>query len=173
MKVSPGCTYCYAETFAKRTGHDIWGPAKTTTRRTFGAKHWTEPLAWHGAAMRAGVKRRVFCASMADVFEDHPALTAERERLWALVRMTPMLDWQILTKRPENIAAMLPDDWSSGYENVWLGTSVEDEQRADERIPVLQGIPARVRTSSCRRREATRPPNLPSPPGRDSLTERR
>lgn len=149
QRVSPGCVNCYAETFAKRTGHDIWGPAKTTARRTFGEKHWNEPLRWNTAAYLAGERRRVFCASMADVFEDHPALPAERDRLWALIRMTPELDWQILTKRPENISRMLPDDWGNGYPNVWLGTSVEDQQRADERIPVLLRVPAAVRFLSC------------------------
>ena len=69
LKVSEGCANCYAETFAKRTGHSIWGPAATTQRRTFGDKHWQEPLKWHADAVKAGERRRVFCASMADVFE--------------------------------------------------------------------------------------------------------
>lgn len=149
MKVSPGCTNCYAETFAVRTGHDIWGPAKTTSRRTFAPSHWREPKRWNAQAWAEGGRRRVFCASMADVFEDHPALPAEREKLWNLIRETPALDWQILTKRPENIAAMLPADWGEGYPNVWLGTSVEDQQRADERIPILLRVPAAVRFLSC------------------------
>jgi len=113
---------------------DIWGPAKTTTRRTFAEKHWREPLKWNAAAESAGVRRRVFCASMADVFEDHPQLAVERVRLWSLIEQTPNLDWLLLTKRPENIASMLPFRY---FQNVWLGTSTEDQQRADERIPIL------------------------------------
>lgn len=149
QRVSPGCVNCYAETFAKRTGHDVWGPAKTSERRTFAFKHWMEPDKWNEQAERERRRRRVFCASMADVFEDHPTANAERPHLWAVVRNTPWLDWQILTKRPENIAAMLPADWGNGYRNVWLGTSVEDQERADERIPILTAIPAAVRFLSC------------------------
>ena len=148
IRVSPGCEHCYAETFAKRVGQAVWGPKETTPRRTFGAKHWAEPLAWHAAAEREGRRHRVFCASMGDVFEDHPALPAERARLWALIAATPWLDWQLLTKRPENVRGMVPwgDQWPA---NVWLGTTVEDQQRADERIPHLLAVPAAVHFLSC------------------------
>lgn len=131
---SPGCENCYAETLALRWGHKIWGPPKTTPRRLFGDKHWAEPIGWDLAAAAAGERRRVFCASMSDVFEDHPMLPPVRERLWDLIGRTPNLDWLLLTKRPENIAAMMPDRY---WPNVWLGTSTEDQQRADERVPVL------------------------------------
>lgn len=134
FKVSEGCTNCYAETMATRWGHHIWGPAKTTQRRLFGDAHWREPIAWDLAAAEARERRRVFCSSMADVFEDHPMLPPVRERLWDTIRGTPNLDWLLLTKRPENIAAMLPDGY---WPNVWLGTSTEDQPRADERVPVL------------------------------------
>lgn len=149
MKVSPGCQHCYADTLSKRYGHNVWGPAKTTGRRTFGAKHWADPLKWDAAAKRDGVRRRVFCCSMCDVFEEHPTIDAERERMWPLIRATPNLDWQILTKRPERIAANLPADWGEGYANVWLGTSVESQEYADERIPQLLAVPAAVRFLSC------------------------
>jgi protein gp37 len=134
FKVSAGCTNCYAETFAKRVGQQIWGPRETTERRLFGDKHWAEPLHWNAEAEKAGVRRRVFCASMADVFEDHPQLPPVRRRLWSLIEDTPHLDWLLLTKRPENVATMLPQKY---WPNVWLGTSTEDQQRADERVPVL------------------------------------
>lgn len=141
-KVSPGCKNCYAETFSARYGHDIWGPGKE--RRTFGAKHWREPMKWDDAAARDGVRRRVFCASMADVF-DPEAPAEERALLWPLIHETPNLDWLLLTKRPELAASMLPKDWGDGYPNVWLGTSVENQEYADIRIPQLLRIPARVR----------------------------
>lgn len=160
IKVSPGCEHCYAETFSKRTGHNIWGPAKTTQRRLFGDKHWAEPLKWNKAAEAAGKRQRVFCASMADVFEDHPQAVGERQKLFGLIERTPALDWLLLTKRPENIMGMLPDPWlyrcSSTEErvdripdNVWIGTSVEDQANADKRIPELLKIPARIRFLSC------------------------
>jgi len=111
-KVSPGCKRCYAETFAKRVGFKVWG--QDGERRAFGNKHWAEPLRWNAEAEKAGERRRVFCASMADVFEDHSVAIAERPRLWSLIERTPMLDWLLLTKRPENVDLLGPhvtDRW--------------------------------------------------------------
>lgn len=152
VKVSPGCANCYAETFAKRTGHSIWGPAATTQRRTFGDKHWQEPLKWHADAVKAGERRRVFCASMADVFEAHPQLHTERALLWMLIEQTPALDWLLLTKRPENIADMVPSWWRADGDwpdHVWLGTTVEDQAAAEKRIPILRQFSAPVLFLSC------------------------
>lgn len=149
QRVSPGCEHCYAETFSKRVGLKVWGPK--TERRFFGDKHWNEPRKWNAAAERAGVRRRVFCASMADVFEDRPELVGPRKRVLDLVRETPNLDWLLLTKRPENVNAMV-DHYGEGLglpTNVWMGTTVEDQRRADERIPHLLQIHARVRFLSC------------------------
>lgn len=140
--VSPGCVNCYAETLAKRTGHDVWG-AKGE-RRLFGPAHWLEPLRWNAHAETTKVRERVFAASMADVFEDHPAVVEAREWLWDLISRTPALDWQILTKRPENIPAMLPALWGDGWPNVWLGVSAEDQERWDQRLIPLLEIPAVV-----------------------------
>jgi protein gp37 len=184
-KVSPGCTHCYAETLSKRNPAILgrWGPAGT--RVVASESKWREPLAWDKAAKLAGERHRVFCASLADVFEDWdgpmvgpngysvyilpdgrwwPSMAGGRpsegglltmghvrERLFRLIRATPNLDWQLLTKRPENIARF----WPVGHEfagpgatewpSVWLGTSVEDQAAADERIPHLLDIPAAVR----------------------------
>ena len=150
-RVSAGCRNCYAETFAKRTGHAVWGTS--AERRTFGEKHWNEPLRWNRKASAEGVQRRVFCASMADVFEDHPDVAGERRRLWDLIGETTWLDWQLLTKRPENVAGMVPAEWLSDFpgwpENVWIGTTVEDQAAADARVPILAALPAPVRFLSC------------------------
>nr|WP_294809929.1 phage Gp37/Gp68 family protein [uncultured Sphingomonas sp.] len=142
VKVSPACKHCYAESWAKRVGQSVWGIK--ADRRFFGDKHWAEPLRWNAEAERAGVRARVFCASMADVFEDRRDLDPWRERLWALIEATPNLDWLLLTKRPEGVLAFVPwgDIWPT---NVWLGTTVEDQTRADERLPLLAAIPAAVR----------------------------
>ena len=149
QKVSPGCSHCYAETLARRWGHDVWGPAKTTGRRTMSAGYWKAPLAWNAEAGKLGVRRRVFSSSMADVFEDHPTIDAERRKLWTLIRATPSLDWLLLTKRPERIAEHLPHDWGAeGYHNVWLGTSVESQDYV-WRAKMLARIPAVVRFLSC------------------------
>lgn len=149
QKVSPGCTHCYAETFAdKRMGLGVFGPAERTSRRTFGDAYWANPERWNRLAAREGEQRRVFCASMADVFEAHPATVAQLPRLWALIRATPHLDWLLLTKRPERITASLPDDWGTGYRNVWLGTSIESHEYVS-RVEVLLQVPAAVRFLSC------------------------
>ncbi len=148
-RVSPGCEHCYAETFAKRTGYAVWGV--NAPRRFFGDKHWAEPLRWNAAAEKAGERHRVFCASMADLFEDYRGPDAERvvearARVLGLVEATPALDWLLLTKRPENVMGMVPEAWRNGFpRNVWLGTTCEDQQRADERIPHLLACPAAVR----------------------------
>lgn len=142
-RVSPGCEHCYAETFATRFGTS-WGVS--TERRLFANKHWAEPLRWNAAAEREGLRKRVFCASMADVFEDRRDLDAQRARLWTLIESTPALDWLLLTKRPNNMRVMLPEAWlSEPRHNVWLGTTAEDQRRANERIPELLATPAVVR----------------------------
>jgi protein gp37 len=118
------------------------------SRRMLSDAYWRKPLAWNREAQRTGVPLRVFCASMADVFEDHPQVTDARKRLWDLIERTPWLRWQLLTKRPENVPAMAP--WTGPWpDHVWIGTSVEDQQRADERIPLLFQIDAPVRFLSC------------------------
>lgn len=104
--------------------------------------HWKSPLKWNAEAERTGIRYRVFCASMADVFEEE-APAGQLDRLWQLIRQTPYLDWQLLTKRPHRISESLPDDWDQGYANVWLGTSVEDERVLD-RIEYLITVPAIV-----------------------------
>lgn len=148
LKVSEECQKCYAEGIAAHYGHDVWGPSANTGRRLFGDKHWGEPLVWNRQAQAEGHRRSVFCASMADVYEDHPAIVEERARLWKLIDATPWLNWLLLTKRPENILAMSP--WKGIWpDNVWVGTSVGLQSRAEERIPYLLEVPAVVRFLSC------------------------
>lgn len=147
VKISPACDNCYAAAFSHRLGRDHWGPH--ATYRTFGDKHWQEPLRWNDEAQAAGVRKRVFCSSMADVF-DNAADQALRERLWILICATPDLDWLLLTKRPQNIQGMLPAEWLTRRRpNVWLGTTVENQDEADRRIPHLLRVPARVHFLSC------------------------
>jgi protein gp37 len=146
VKVSPGCKNCYADTLSRRYGHDIWGSNKP--RRVFGEKHWREPLAWNADATPGvrgpGLRQLVFSSSMCDWAEDHPQIAVEREKLWPLIRATPNLEWQLLTKRADRIAQLLPPDWGNGYPNVWLGVSVENIDWA-WRADCLKEIPAVVR----------------------------
>lgn len=142
VKVSEACKHCYAEAWAKRVGQPVWGPK--AERRMFGDAHWRQPVIWNRKATELGTRPRVFCASMADVFEDRAELHVPRRRLWELVEATPNLDWLLLTKRPENVARLA--GWSSTWPtNVWLGTTVELQKRADELLPYLAAARARVK----------------------------
>ncbi len=141
-KVSAGCDHCYAASINKRAGGSNWGPG--AERRVTRDANWRGPVKWNRQAEAAGTRIKVFCASMADVFDGEAPADA-RERLWNLIRATPFLDWQLLTKRPTNIHRFLPKDWGDGYPNVWLGVSAENREYALRRIPVLQSIPAAIR----------------------------
>lgn len=145
-RVSEGCKHCYADTLAKRYGFALWGPK--AERRTLSASYWQLPLKWQREAARTGHRRNVFCCSMADVFEDYPVVEQERVKLWPLIEQTPMLNWLLLTKRPQHVLSMVPYR-SSWPDNVWVGTSVENQWRADERLPSLLKLPAVVRFLSC------------------------
>lgn len=167
-KVSPGCANCYAETMSHRNPAVLgeWGP---NGKRVIAAEsYWVQPIKWNREALMAGERRRVFCASLADVFEDRPELDEPRSRLMGKIACSPNLDWLLLTKRPQDItpalkrladryagygqfAGTLVRSWLDGTPpaNVWLGVSVEDQARADERIPHLLRIPAAIRFLSC------------------------
>ncbi len=145
-KVSPGCDHCYAEGWSKRSWHVEWGPHGA--RRRTSAANWRLPIKWNAEAEASGIRRKVFCASLADVFDNHRSILPEwRADLWAMIAATPHLDWLMLTKRPQNIGNMLPVpfDFERQYPNVWLGTTVENQTEADRRIPQLLNIPAAVR----------------------------
>jgi protein gp37 len=144
-KVSPGCANCYAEVWARRVGQNVWG-GDEQRRRFFSDTHWKQPLRWEREANAEGTRRRVFCASMGDVFEPRRELNEARERLWRLIESTPSLDWLLLTKRPENLSPMLPRPL---FENVWIGTTVENQAMAQKRIDHLFSVDARVYFLSC------------------------
>jgi hypothetical protein len=115
------CDHCYAEAIARRFGHAQWGnhPRNHTTDG-----NWRKPYQWNANGKefknKYGRRQRVFCASMADVF-DNQVPPQWRRDLFALIRKCRRLDWLVLTKRPQNICKMLPADWGDGYRNVWLG----------------------------------------------------
>lgn len=145
QKVSPGCDHCYAEGWAKRSGQVQWGPHGERKRTS--EANWRKPLKWAKDARATGMRPKVFCASLADVFDNH-APTGARADLFNLIRKTPELDWLLLTKRPENMAMMLPSfaGWGpDGWPNVWLGTTAEDDAHYRRRWPILSRTPAAVR----------------------------
>jgi protein gp37 len=145
-KVSPGCKNCSAEAWARRVGQDLWGAR--APRRELSENYWQQPLAWDAAARRMGKRERVFCASMADVFDDRRDLDDKRERLWSLIAQTPHLDWLLLTKRPQNVARLVPYG-SCWPDNVWLGATAENQRWLDRRMAELSVLAAKVLFLSC------------------------
>lgn len=134
---SRGCQECYAEDLmADRYARVTWGPKGERSRTKTGR----DPIAWDKAAGALGIRQRVFCASLADVFDDHPSILPEwRSDLWDLIAKTPNLDWLLLTKRPENWAFMLPvAEPRPPFDHVRLGVTIEDQDAADERGMILQ-----------------------------------
>src|SRR5262249_52604711 len=144
-KISPACDHCYAEAWSKRTGQVKWGnhPRRRTTK-----SYWQNPIKWNAKAhefkREHGHRQRVFCASLADVF-DNQVPPEWRVDLFALIRECDELDWLVLTKRPQNILKMLPADWGNGYRNVWLGVTAENQMFFDQRWKFLQNIPATIK----------------------------
>lgn len=144
-KIAPACDHCYAADMAKRYGWADWG--NHPRRRTSDAL-WDGVRKWQRQApaffAEHGRRRRVFCASLADVF-DNQVPTEWRDELWALIRGCPDLDFLMLTKRPQNIEKMLPTYWDEVKGHVWLGATVEDQEHADANIPHLLKHDAAVR----------------------------
>lgn len=137
-KVSPACRFCYANSTDKRWGGEHWG--RKASRKLMSDNYWRQPLKWNRQAAAEGKTLRVFAASMADVFEDHPDVLDARRRLFELIEQTPHLVWMLLTKRPENVAGMVP--WGNSWpDSVWLGVSAETQRFADQRIPILLSLP--------------------------------
>lgn len=145
QKVGPGCDHCYAETFDARFGGKRWGPHATRTRTR--PANWSKVRAWNRAAVGATSRPRVFCASLADVFDNHASILPEwRADLGRLIVETPAMDWMLLTKRPGNAARYLAEMFPDGTpDHVWVGCTVVNQEEADRDIPKLLAVPARVR----------------------------
>lgn len=173
-KVSAACDNCYAENMMDhRYGRVRWGAGETRSRTS--PANWRKPLAWDRRCAELGIRERVFCASLADVFDNEVPDEWRDDLFSKLILRTPHLDWLLLTKRPAvarrylrgmaDAAARYYDDleWVRRFEvapvpgeplpwpipNVWLGTTVEHQQAAEALIPILLETPAAVRFLSC------------------------
>ena len=157
-KVGPGCDHCYAENLMdKRMGVAVWGPGNERVRTK--EANWKMPLRWNAQADafmdQHGRRQRVFCASLADVF-DNAVDPQWRADLFKLIAETPNLDWLLLTKRIGNVRGMLAE-LAHGSDpdltlldmmplpNVWIGATIVNQAEADRDIPKLLDVPARVR----------------------------
>ncbi len=158
QKVSPGCDNCYAEQMMDKRMHKAsWVPGAPRVRTS--AANWNLPLRWNAQAeafaAQHGRRQRVFCASLADVF-DNAVPVQWRIDLMKLIVETPRLDWLLLTKRIGNAAEMLDvafravhaqrETWADNVPpNVWIGATITSQAEADRDIPKLLAVPARVR----------------------------
>jgi len=140
MKVSEGCKNCYAETLSERYGKKIWGAAP----REYKSGIWDEIFIWDKKAGEDGVRRKVFVSSMSDFLEAHPQVSDWRNRAKTVILNLKNLDILLLTKRPENAGVFLSDWYENWPSHVWMGVSIENQKMADERIPELLSIPAKV-----------------------------
>ena len=153
-RVSPACDHCYAENLMDSRMHVVqWGAGQPRKRTS--ARNWNDPLRWNAEAQRLGIRYRVFCASLADVF-DNEVPEHWRWDLFRVIRATPHLDWLLLTKRIGNARAMLNSAASaadgefvgaaawdqSPWSNVWLGATICNQNEADRDIPKLLATPA-------------------------------
>lgn len=150
-KISPACDHCYAENWAKRTGQShLW---KGTRRRTR-PENWKGPVKWNRQAERDGTRPRVFCSSLADVF-DNQAPDEWRADLFRLIRSTPNLDWLLLTKRIGNATRMIERALIDGHlltsgspqwpwPNVWIGSTIANQQELERDVLKLVATSAAV-----------------------------
>ena len=161
-KVSPACQNCYAERdMDHRYGRVTWG--RKGTRSVTSDENWAQPRKWNRNLLKARAlgaecpdQIRVFCASLADVFEDwdgplishrgqvlldpvgkNVTMNDMRKRLFTMIAETPNLEWMLLTKRPENIERMIVECASEPMHNLWLGTTIENQEWADKRLKYL------------------------------------
>jgi protein gp37 len=153
-KISPACDHCYAERDFDLRRHVVqWGAGQARKRTAFST--WAAPRHWNARAHCAGVRPRVFCASLADVFDNEVPVQWRRD-LFDLIAATPNLDWLLLTKRIGNAKTMMADAlhlnpaaqaegriWP--LPNVWLGATICNQDEADRDIPKLLDVPAAVR----------------------------
>ncbi len=134
-KVSEECKFCYISGIMKRGGYTPFaGPMRT--------KNWDKPRRWNRKAEQDGTRLRIFTCSMSDFF--HEGADLWRGDAWKVIKECSQLDWLILTKRPERVLAHLPQDWSDGYPNVWLGVTAGCAD-SFSRLDVLKSIPARIK----------------------------
>jgi protein gp37 len=134
-KISAGCKNCYA---ARDNNRYRWVGEWGKDYRLTSDENWKKPIRWAENAVTDGVTRRVFCASLSDVF-DNKVCQEWRDRLWILIDATYAiggLEWLILTKRPENIKDMYPNGLY-GEPSIRMGVTAENQEMFDKRLPIL------------------------------------
>lgn len=131
-KVSPACDHCYAEAWAARYGAVQWG---NNPRKRTSAANWNGPRKWQRFAEKLDTRPFVFCASLADIF-DNQVDPAWRADAFQLMRETPRLVFLLLTKRPQNIERLAAAAGGMPA-NAALGCTVVTQHEAERDVPVL------------------------------------
>lgn len=159
-----GCDNCYARMstpvrILRSKGHETWGPGAQRMRTS--EQNWAKPKNWNALAKKKGIRAKVFCSSLSDVFDNEVPIEWFLELL-ELIDATPYLQWLLLTKRIGNVVKRLTEAlqatqsaymrsyierWLAGHPpaNVSLGATVVNQQEANRDIPKLQATPAAVR----------------------------
>lgn len=151
-KVSAACDHCYAERDWDHRKHRVtWGPHGDRSPAKAGADVCRKVRKGAAAFIAEhGRKPRIFVNSLSDFADNHKSILPEwREAVWLEARRSPDVIFMILTKRPQNLPGYLPADWGGGYPNVWIGTTVENQEEAYRRIPDLLATPAAKHFLSC------------------------
>lgn len=133
-RISPGCDHCYA---ARDNQRHKWVSAWDAERRQ--TKSAPNVLKWNRQCEISGERMRVFCASLADVF-DNEVPNQWRDDLWHLIRITPNLRWMLLTKRIGNVLSMVPPDWPFAHAGIM--TTIVNQTEFDRDFPKLAAVPA-------------------------------
>jgi protein gp37 len=147
-QVSPGCANCYAKTMMDdRYGRVKWGAGQERSRTS--EANWKHPAKWNRQAEKLGIRYRVFCSSLADIF-DNEVSVEWRQDAFRVIESCKNLDWLLLTKRPQNIISMVESisgdffsKWARQNPHVWFGCTIEDQQRYNERSPYMQDVRSR------------------------------
>lgn len=133
-KVGPGCDHCYAEQLMDKRHHRVeWGGERSLT----GDATWAAPLRYERQALtffaKHGRRQRIFCSSLADVFDNHRSILPEwRARLAQLILATPSLDWLLLTKRIGNALDFLIEMFPNGVPaHIRIGATIVNQQEWD------------------------------------------
>ncbi len=159
FKVSEGCSRCYAETIASRFNRGIWG--KKTPRKFQSDKYWENLRLWDNKAKQAGVRLKVFVASMSDWLEVRDDLVEPRQRLLDEIHKRKNLNFLLLSKRPETLktgnrkqissawgkTAVFGggnENWLKAPDNVWTGTSIESEKYLGRACDIAESVHAPV-----------------------------
>ncbi|GCF94919.1 hypothetical protein NRIC_28100 [Enterococcus florum] len=138
-RVSDGCRYCFIHEGGKKRDRDTHVIEKTA--------QFDAPVKQTKKSYKMASGQQVFVCFSSDFFVEDA--DEWRDDCWRMMRERSDLNFLFLTKRIERFYGVIPKDWGSGYENVTIGVSVENQQFADQRLSFLQSLPIKHKTIAC------------------------